>query len=326
MPSVFSSKELLDKKYKRLFLNRLYIATKFKNYLSARFKIIITEKQLKELFLNQPSKISEFLAQKNEESPIRFFGDSEHSHPRDAQIRLIDRLVLDSVHAEITAIILTQFIKEYYQNQDAIDKEWSDEIQSDSAGDSTSNMAIILKAITLYKDRVFQDLVFSDGDCISLFDFDGRCINPNRTVFKNWLPKPGKKLFFEWEPVAYLSAVTVFSCLIATIMYWPSLLLGPIGWSVALPLLLTAAAVAAVGLTTFLICRIIIGNKEQANSKEHVTSSSTEMILDNLPSSSVAPKTEPQALPPTAGYKGLFVPISHNVDEENTPTQSNSLT
>lgn len=219
MPSVFSSKDLLDKKYKRLFRNRIYNATKFKNYLAARFKIKITEKQLQELFLNQPSKISEFLAKKNEESPIHFFGDSEHGHPRDAQIRLIDRLILDSVHAEITAIILTQFIKEYYQNQDAIDKEWSNEIQNDAAGDSTSKMAIILNAITLHKDRVFKDLVFSDTDCISLFDFDGRCIMPKSTIFKNWLPTPGKKLYFEWEPFVYIGAAALSSCLISSFIF-----------------------------------------------------------------------------------------------------------
>ncbi|CAM2876183.1 hypothetical protein [Legionella worsleiensis] len=337
MPSIFASKDLLDKEYKRLFLDRLSSVTKFKDCLAARYdKTSITDFELQDLFLDYHSKINEFIGTKNESRIVHFFGDFTRNDTRDTQIRRIDKLVLDSIHFEITGTLLTQFIAEYNENQEAIDQEWSSEINVDTDDDLDIKKALIQNAISSNKDRVFNDLIFPEtNETISLFDCDGERIIPDPNVFKNWLRQPEAQKtktvpnnmhaiaedMPKYQPKKKSELLTngsVFAFAFLSIIALSCAFIlsgGSIIFAAPLPVLLV--------MMIPWICDEANGKNQQKKSEERLANSSTGMMLGSLPCNASKAMSKPQ--PPASGSKELFVRNDQKAEHDNTQTQSEQL-
>lgn len=188
MSCIFASKALLDKEYKQLFLERLSSTSKLKECIKGRYdKKEITEAELNSLFTNNHKKIFAFIGSGNEHRIRYFFNASSKDDSRDNQIRLIDRLILDSIHFDVINTLMMRFSDEYAQNQSEIDKEWDTEVQNYVELGPLPSFIIIQNAIKLNKTRVFQDLIFPKHRLVELFKLEDQRIIPNKDVFENWL-------------------------------------------------------------------------------------------------------------------------------------------
>ncbi|WP_298624223.1 hypothetical protein [uncultured Legionella sp.] len=187
MTCIFTSKSLLDKEYKQRILQRLSSISQLKQCVSARYdKKTIADTELIELFSNNHEKICKFVGRSNENRIVHFFSQPNKSDPRDKQISLLDRFILDSVHFEVVASLMTQFSNEYAANKKDIDKEWESEIQNHPDVGLISTDLIIQNEIKNIKERAFADITFPDQKHINLFQLSGKTIIPNERVFSKW--------------------------------------------------------------------------------------------------------------------------------------------
>ncbi|WP_052117500.1 hypothetical protein [Legionella norrlandica] len=190
MKTIFSNKELLDKEYKRLFLDRISSIKKLKECIQARYdKKELSDEIINGLFTNNHKRIYDFVGSHNENRIRHFFGDFDNFDQRDNQITVLDRFILDSVHFEVISSLLVQFNKEYKKNQEEIDKAWQKEILTYAHLGPIPTEAIIVNAIKSNKKRVFSDLQFPVNKKIQLFRLKKSSIEPNSQVFDHWIPK-----------------------------------------------------------------------------------------------------------------------------------------
>ncbi|KTD50842.1 hypothetical protein [Legionella quateirensis] len=237
MACIFTNKPLLENEYKRLFLEKLSTLPKLKECLSARYdKKEITDTELKGLFSNNHKKIFDFIGRSNENRLRHFFGHSAQSDFRDAQIRLIDRLILDSIHFEIINMLMLQFANEYTDNQTEIEKEWQNELEDHAKLGSLPKIVIIQNAIKSIKNNVFKDLVFPENKSVALFHLKGQNVSPNEYVFINWLSLSNTKSQVKTDHSIYaiVAAALIALCAFAFFI---------VSWS------LKGATTAGIGVT-----------------------------------------------------------------------------
>lgn len=214
MECIFTNKTLLDKEYKRLFLERISNCLQLKDCISGRFnKKIITDAEFGTLFSDNHKTIYDFIGSSNENRIRHFFGSANKTDIRDNQIRLIDRLILDSVHFDVINSLMQQFSNEYSAHQLDIDKEWSVEIQNHDGVGSIPNIFIIQNAIKYNKSRVFADLAFPVQKPVELFKLKDHKVITNTQVFKQWLLELNNKStgnYTNYILLALIATVLVF--------------------------------------------------------------------------------------------------------------------
>ncbi|RUR19633.1 hypothetical protein ELY21_03280 [Legionella sp. km535] len=318
MTCIFSDRMLLDQEYKRLFLEKLSSKAKLKECLSARYdKKEITDAELNGLLLNNHKKIYDFIGKSNKNRVRHFFGSVTQIDLRDSQVRLIDRVILDSIHFEVINRLLLRFIDEYSKNQTDIDKEWDQEIQSCEERDNLPIMLIIQNGIKANKHRVFNDLVFPKKKAAALFHLKGQNITPNEHLFINWLPPSKSHSRMNGSQLLYAGIALILTVLSAFFIYMISSNLAGSASSA-----FSASAVAtlnpigfASGLLVALILSGIISNA-CSNSKTRLINpslsiqkhqsdlESTEYMFSKLSKKEHIAKSDIE--PPTTGVRTLF--------------------
>lgn len=327
MTCIFSDRMLLDQEYKRLFLEKLSSKAKLKECLSARYdKKEITDAELHGLLLNNHKKIYDFIGKSNNNRVRHFFGSATQIDLRDSQVRLIDRVILDSIHFEVINRLLLRFIEEYSKNQTDIDKEWNQEIQSCEEHDSLPIMLIIQNGIKANKDRVFNDLVFPKKKTIALFHLKGQNISPNEDLFINWLPPSKTHSLMNGSHLMYAGIALILTMLCAFFIYMTS-------WSLAgsATSAFSASAVATlnpIGFASGLLVALILSgiiSYACANPKTRLINpsltiqepqsdlKSTEYMFSKLAKKEHIAESDIE--PPTTGVRTLFA------IEDNTNNQ-----
>lgn len=219
MSSLFEDKILLTKEYKRLFFYYLNDLEQLKCCLCGRYdKKIISDSTLKKLFSNNHKYIFDFIGKQNETRIRYFFGNYDDIDFRDNQIRLIDRLVLDSIHFEIMLVLFIRLNKEYPAFQTEIDKAWHSEIHKHPHLGLMESIHLIQNALKSYKKIIYEDLDFSTQKNISLFTFDQTKVIPDNVVFSHWLPKPVPKTNNSLYIIAF---ITLFFVFVAAVLLIP---------------------------------------------------------------------------------------------------------
>lgn len=220
MDCIFTSKALLDKEYKRLFLERISNYSQLKDCISGRFnKKIITDAEFDALISDNHKTIYDFIGSSNENRIRHFFGSANKTDIRDNQIRLIDRLILDSVHFDLINSLMLQFTNEYSAHQLDIDKEWAVEIQNHDGVGIIPNFFIIQNAIKYNKSRVFEDLAFPVQKPVELFKLTGQQVIPNKQVFKQWLPELNNQSTGNYTNYILLAIIATALALIIPLIY-----------------------------------------------------------------------------------------------------------
>ncbi|HAU1637722.1 TPA: DUF389 domain-containing protein [Legionella pneumophila] len=190
MKTVFANKELLYNEYKKLFLEQISDISKLKECVKARYDIKdLPDEIFFKLLTNNHKKIYDFIGTHNQNRIRYFFGNFDNFDPRDNQISVLDRFILDSIHFYITSSLLMQLHKEYHENAMEIDKAWQKEIQTHAHLGPLPTIAIIANSIKSNKNRVFKDLQFPANKNIQLFQLNKSSIKLNDQVFALWLPK-----------------------------------------------------------------------------------------------------------------------------------------
>ncbi|HEN5497217.1 TPA: hypothetical protein U6291_003164, partial [Legionella pneumophila] len=117
MKTIFANKELLYNQYKKMFLEQISDINKLKECIKARYDIKeLPDEILFKLLTNNHKKIYDFIGTHNQNRIRYFFGNFDNFDPRDNQISVLDRFILDSVHFYITSSLLMQLHKEYQEN------------------------------------------------------------------------------------------------------------------------------------------------------------------------------------------------------------------
>ncbi|HBD7051585.1 TPA: hypothetical protein KKW36_000520 [Legionella pneumophila] len=190
MKTIFANKELLYNQYKKMFLEQISDINKLKECIKARYDIKeLPDEILFKLLTNNHKKIYDFIGTHNQNRIRYFFGNFDNFDPRDNQISVLDRFILDSVHFYITSSLLMQLHKEYQENAMEIDKAWQKEIQAHAHFGPLPTIAIIGNLIKSNKNHVFKDLQFPANKNIQLFQLNKLSIKLNDQVFAFWLPK-----------------------------------------------------------------------------------------------------------------------------------------
>jgi hypothetical protein len=242
MPSIFTDKKLLHQEYKRIFFDNLTDVQKIKKCLCGRYdKKTITDESLAQLFTNNHKVIYDFVGLSNELRIKYFFGDVDDRDSRDGQIRLIDKLVLDSIHFEVMRALLSQLNNEYSANKDEIDKIWKSEVDAHAYLGPLEPIFIIQYVFKQMKKQFFDDLIFPSKSNVSLFSLRKEVITPNKNIFKNWIPKTDSPS----STPLYLMAL--FFILIA------ALLVVPVALSSAFGLLSAAVGAGIIFIITSLV-------------------------------------------------------------------------
>ncbi|MBL7479275.1 hypothetical protein [Legionella bononiensis] len=321
MACIFTNKPLLEKEYKRLFLEKLSTLTKLKECLSARYdKKEITDAELKGVLSNNHKKIYDFIGRSNENRLRYFFGHSAQSDLRDAQIRLIDRLILDSIHFEVINMLMLQFDNEYSNNLTEIEKEWHNELHDHAQLGPLPNKLIIQNAIKSIKNSVFKDLVFPENKSVALFHVNGQSIIPNKHVFINWLSQSNTKSPIKAEHSIYAVVAAALIALFAFaffIVSWglPGATAAGLGGAVAASLNPAGFAIGLFvafllsGLISYACSNPLKGSIDTIDSSlsspGHCPNrSSTEFIIGKLPKREQTDALNNQ--PPTDEFNALF--------------------
>ncbi|HAT2065184.1 TPA: hypothetical protein OO122_002529 [Legionella pneumophila] len=190
MKTIFANKDLLYNQYKKMFLEQISDISKLKECVKARYDIKeLSDEIFFKLLTNNHKKIYDFIGIHNQNRIRYFFGNFDNFDPRDNQISVLDRFILDSVHFYITSSLLMQLHKEYQENAMEIDKAWQKEIQAHSHFGPLPTIAIVGNLIKSNKNRVFKDLQFPANKNIQLFQLNKSSIKLNDQVFALWLPK-----------------------------------------------------------------------------------------------------------------------------------------
>lgn len=297
MTCIFSNKTLLDQEYKQLFLKRISDCSQLADCIAGRYnRQAVSEEELNILFLNNHKKIYNFLGRSNENRIRYFFGTSLNTDIRDDQTRLIDRLILDSVHFDVINTLMMRFIEEYHDNQMNIDKEWETEIKQHEGLGIIPTDCIIQNAIKNNKNRIFNSLIFPSIKHVVLFKLSEKKVIPNEQVFKKWLPESGSTLS------DYTSYVLVAGIITALILFTPLIYLGVAGSSAGFSTATITTSFTMPGLLVGIFSSLIMGsllinpvtkylnpinNKpnppEAVNNHLHTSTTSTEMLLAKLP-------------------------------------------
>ncbi|HAT6977934.1 TPA: hypothetical protein F8R96_13500 [Legionella pneumophila] len=190
MKTVFANKELLYNEYRKLFLEQISDISKLKECVKARYDIKdLPDEIFFKLLTNNHKKIYDFIGTHNQNRIRYFFGNFDNFDPRDNQISVLDRFILDSIHFYIISSLLMQLHKEYQGNEKEIDKAWQKEIQAHAHLGPLPTIAIIANSIKSNKNRAFKDLKFPVHKNIQLFQLNKSSIKLNDQVFAFWLPK-----------------------------------------------------------------------------------------------------------------------------------------
>ncbi|KTD38481.1 hypothetical protein Lmor_0302 [Legionella moravica] len=318
MTCIFTDRLLLDQEYKRLFLEKLSSKAKLKECLSARYdKKEITDAELDGILLNNHKKIYDFIGKSNEHRVRYFFGSETHIDLRDSQVRLIDRVILDSIHFEVINRLILRFIDEYSNNQTDIHEEWDQEVQSHEERNSLPIMLIIQNAIKANKIRVFNDLVFPAKKTVALLQLKGQNITPNKHLFTNWLSPSKAPSRMNGFHLMYAGIALSISVLCAFFIYM-------ISWNIAGSATSTfgASAVAAlnpIGFASGLLVALILSgiisyacsnpktwliNPSLTIQKPQSDLKSTEYIFSKLPKKEHIAESDIE--PPTTNVRTLF--------------------
>ncbi|HAZ7573197.1 hypothetical protein OQJ02_06900 [Legionella sp. PATHC032] len=190
MKTIFANKELLYNQYKKMFLEQISDISKLKECIKARYDIKeLPDEIFFKLLTNNHKKIYDFIGTHNQNRIRYFFGNFDNFDPRDNQISVLDRFILDSIHFYITSSLLMQLHKEYQENAMEIDKAWQKEIQAHAHLGPLPTTAVIANSIKANKNRVFKDLQFLPNKNTQLFQLNKLSIKLNDQVFALWLPK-----------------------------------------------------------------------------------------------------------------------------------------
>jgi hypothetical protein len=297
MECIFTNKALLDKEYKRLFLERISNYSQLKDCVSGRYnKKIITDAELGTLFSDNHKTIYDFIGSSNENRIRYFFGTANKIDIRDNQTRLIDRLILDSVHFDVINNLMLQFSNEYNAHQKSIDKEWEAEIQSHDGLGIIPTLFIIQNAIKHNKSRVFEDLVFPVQNPVELFKLTRQNIIPDAQIFKKWIPELNK------QPKSNYTYYILFAGIAATLaLFIPLIYLAIAGSTAGLGVASATTSFSTVGVFAGVFIALIFNNlitntittclnffdedNEQNTSNNDLESRllSTEMMMTKLP-------------------------------------------
>lgn len=255
MTTIFTHRELIDKEYKRLFLDRISNVKKLKECIKARYdKKELSDEIFYKLFSNNHKQIYDFIGPHNENRIRHFFGDFDNFDPRDNQITVLDRFILDSIHFDVIGTLLVQFYEEYNNNQKEIDKSWQQEIQAYAHLGPIPNQTIITNLIKSNKDQVFNDLEFPIHKNVQLFRLKKSSIELNAQVFIHWLPKvnnatDSKSSFLHNNTILYSIvagiATVALAIIIAPFLFSTGAATGlavisnPVSWGVVFGVLIT---------------------------------------------------------------------------------------
>ena len=342
MACIFSNKTLLETEYKRLFLEKLSTLTKLKECLAARYdKKELTDAEVKGLLSNNHKKIYDFIGRSNENRLRHFFGHSAQNDLRDAQIRLIDRLILDSIHFEVINMLMLQFANEYSDNKTKIDQEWHNEIQAHEKLGSLPIKLIIQNAIKSIKNNVFKDLVFPENKSVALFHLKGQSVSPNEHVFINWLSQSNYKSQIKLNHSIYAVVAAALIALFASVFFIVSWCLQgatPSGIGTTMAASFNPAGLAfglfiaflLNGLINYAFSKPIKDSIDPAdtcpsNPEQCPIRPSTEFIISKLPKREPTDTSNNQ--PPTDGFNTLFthtkILLENTMNCEGLNTQLN---
>lgn len=247
MPSIFEDKSTLNQEYKRLFLYNLTSLNKVKECINGRYDHKNTsDEDVKQLLTNNHKIIYDFVGVHNEHRIRYFFGADNQVDSRDSQIRLADRLILDSLHFEVMNTLITRLNNEYPANQTEIDRVWHNEIQNYSYLGPIDSIFIIQKLLPLNKQLFFKDLKFPKEQSVTLFSLSKTSVVPNYDIFASWIFKPSSmddNLHYFSLTLAAIAAVLILT---------PFIFAAAIGYvSVSIVIGIIASLMAVAGMVFF---------------------------------------------------------------------------
>ncbi|HAT8179929.1 TPA: hypothetical protein JA361_10795 [Legionella pneumophila] len=272
MTTIFANKELLYNEYKKLFLEQISDISKLKECVKARYDLKdLNDEIFIRLLSNNHKKIYDFIGHHNQNRIRYFFGNFDNFDPRDNQITVLDRFILDSIHFYITSSLLMQLHKEYHGNEKEIDKAWQKEIKAHAHLGPIPTIAIISNSIKSNKNRIFKDLQFPANKNIQLFQLNKSSIKLNDQVFAHWLPTTSEAQvslsnFTRNIILVCIAAATILALGVSLFLLSASPAAGlavisnPLSLGITLGFL--AGATLALGITTmyFLITELIHGS------------------------------------------------------------------
>ena len=304
MPSIFADKNLLQKEYKRLFLDNFTNLNKIKECLSGRYnKKAISDEALKKLFTNNHKVIYDFVGLSNELRITYFFGDLEEHDSRDSQIRLIDRLVLDSIHFEVMTALFTRLNNEYASDQIEINRTWQTEIDEHAHLGQIESIFIMQNILKLNKKMFYEDLIFPMKSPVALFSLNKTVVIPNKDIFKQWTPKTDSLSNSQY------TRSLLFLLLIAALLVTPfilgtafGLLSAAIGAGICFLIVSLVTLIAISFVTSDNPSQNILGCTSNINIDNNLSRSSSALMLNKMPSDKeigspclLAPKVKPNA-------------------------------